>query len=77
MAEAILNDKKLIVPAAAYMQGEYGLDGIFFGAPVQLGRNGIERIIEYSLDESEKEALTKSAAAVRSTTEALLSLIEL
>lgn len=77
MAEAILKDKKLIVPAAAYMQGEYGLDGIFFGAPVQLGRAGIEKVIEYSLDESEKEALVKSAAAVRSTTEALLSLVQL
>ena len=77
MAEAILKDKKLIVPAAAYMQGEYGLEGIFFGAPVQLGSSGVEKIIEYSLDDDEKEALTKSAAAVRSTTEAMLALVEL
>jgi len=77
MAEAILKDKKLIVPAAAFMQGEYGLDGIFFGAPVQLGRAGVERIIEYSLDEEEKAALVKSAEAVRSTTEAMMNLVQL
>lgn len=77
MVEAILKDKHLIVPAAAYMQGEYGLNGIFFGVPVQLGRSGVERIIEYTLDEEEKEALIKSAAAVRSTTEALLNLVKI
>ncbi len=77
MVEAILKDKRLIVPAAAYMQGEYGLKDIFFGAPVQLGRNGVEKIIQYSLDEAEKEALKKSAEAVRSTTEAMLNLVKL
>jgi malate dehydrogenase len=64
MAEAILKDKHLIVPAAAYLQGEYGLNGIFFGAPVQLGRKGVERIIEYKLSEAEMAALQKSAAGV-------------
>lgn len=77
MAEAILKDKKLIVPCAAYMQGEYGLNDIFFGAPVMLGSKGIEKIIEYELDESEKAALQKSAEAVRSTTEALLNLVKI
>ena len=75
MVEAILKDKHLIVPAAAYMQGEYGLKDIFFGAPVQLGRKGIEKVIEYQLDENEKAALQKSAEAVRSTTEALKNLV--
>src|SRR5574342_1201107 len=60
MAEAILKDKKLIVPAAAYMQGEYGLSDMFFGVPVMLGADGIEKIVEYSLDAEEKAALEKS-----------------
>jgi malate dehydrogenase len=77
MVEAILKDKQLIVPAAAFMQGEYGLKGIFFGAPVQLGRNGIEKIIEYDLNDDEKTALLHSAAAVQETTEALVNLVSL
>jgi malate dehydrogenase len=71
MVEAILLDRHLIVPASAYLQGEYGLSGIFFGVPVQLGRSGMERIIEYDLNEEELEALQKSAAHVRETIEAL------
>ncbi|MFC2065252.1 malate dehydrogenase [Chloroflexota bacterium] len=71
MVEAILKDKHLIIPAAAYMQGEYGLNDIFFGVPVQLGRNGIEKIIEYRLSESEEMAIEKSAVEVRETIEAL------
>jgi len=74
MVEAILKDKQLIVPAAAFMQGEYGLKDIFFGVPVQLGRNGIEKIIEYDLNSEEKDALLRSAAAVKETTAALESL---
>lgn len=77
MAEAILKDKRLIVPCAAYMQGEYGLNDMYFGVPVMLGRNGIEKIIEYSLDEEEKAAFEKSAAAVRETHEALKALVQL
>ena len=76
MVEAILKDKQLIVPAAAFMQGEYGLNGIFFGVPVQLGRNGIEKVIEYKLNDLEKEEINKSAAAVRETIEALEKLIK-
>jgi malate dehydrogenase len=71
MVEAILKDKHLIIPGAAYMQGEYGLDGIFFGVPVQLGRSGVERIIEYDLSESERAELQKSAESVSGTIEAL------
>ncbi len=62
MAEAILKDKHLIIPASAYMDGEYGLKDMFFGAPVQLGRGGMEKIFEYSLDTDEKAAMEKSAA---------------
>jgi malate dehydrogenase len=66
MAEAILKDKHLIVPAAAYLNGEYGLKDIYFGVPVQLGRGGVEKIIEYDLSAEEQETLVKSAESVRS-----------
>ena len=62
MAEAILKDKHMIIPASAFMQGEYGLEDVFFGVPVQLGRGGMEKIIEYRLNAEEKAALEKSAA---------------
>ena len=75
MAEAILKDKHLIVPCAAYMQGEYGLHDMFFGVPVQLGRKGIERIVEYKLDAEEQAAFEKSAVAVKETHEALKKLV--
>jgi len=71
MVEAILRDRHLIVPASVYLQGEYGLSGIFFGVPVQLGRGGMERIIEYELNQDELEALRKSAAHVRETIDSL------
>lgn len=64
MVEAILKDKHLIVPASAYLQGEYGLRDIFFGVPVQLGRKGVEKIIEYRLSEEEMAAVRKSAQGV-------------
>jgi len=64
MVDAILKDKHLIVPAATYLTGQYGLKDIFFGAPVQLGRKGVEKIIEYSLAPEELAALQKSAAGV-------------
>ena len=76
MVEAILKDKNLIVPAAAYMRGEYGLEDIFFGVPVQLGRKGAVKIIEYQLNEDEKAALNKSASAVSQTIQALHKLVE-
>ena len=77
MVDAILKDKHLIVPASAYMQGEYGLKDMYFGVPVQLGRSGIEKIVKYTLDESEQVALKNSAAAVWQTTEALRSLVHI
>jgi malate dehydrogenase len=77
MVDAILKDKHLVVPASAYMQGEYGLNDIFFGAPVQLGRKGVEKIIEYDLNGEEKAALEKSASSVQGTIEALRSLVEI
>jgi malate dehydrogenase len=64
MVEAILKDKQLVVPAAVYMQGEYGLNDIYFGAPTQLGANGVEKIIEYELNAEELAALKQSAEGV-------------
>jgi malate dehydrogenase len=77
MAEAILKDKHLIVPCAAYMDGEYGLKDMFFGTQVQLGRKGMEKIIEYKLDADEKALLDKSAASVKETHEALKKLVKI
>jgi malate dehydrogenase len=77
MAEAILKDKKLIVPCATYMHGEYGLNDMYFGVPVMLGAGGMERIIEYKFDAEEKAMFEKSAASVKETHEALKSLVTL
>ncbi len=77
MVEAILKDRHLIVPCAAYMQGEYGLKDMFFGVPVMLGRKGIEKIIEYELDETEQGLFQKSAAAVKETHDALKKLVKI
>ncbi len=65
MVAAILRDKKKIIPSAAYLQGEYGLEGLFVGVPVKLGRAGVEEIIELDLTADEMAALQKSADAVR------------
>ncbi|MBE0681640.1 MAG: malate dehydrogenase [Anaerolineales bacterium] len=75
MADAIIKDKKLIVPCAAYMNGEYGLKDMYFGVPVMLGAGGMERIIEYRFDAEEKAMFEKSAASVKETHEALKSLV--
>jgi malate dehydrogenase len=77
MVEAILKDKHQVVPAAALLHGEYGLKEMFFGVPVQLGREGIEKILEYRLTDTETAALVKSAEAVRQTLDALRSLIKI
>ena len=77
MAEAILKDKHLIVSASAAMQGEYGLKDMFFGVPVQLGRSGVEKIVEYTLDAEEKAAMEKSAAAVKESIDVMLGLVKL
>jgi len=65
MVESILKDKKKILPCAAYLEGEYGISGLFVGVPVKLGARGIEQIIEIKLTAEEKAALDKSAASVR------------
>jgi malate dehydrogenase len=65
MCEAIVRDQKRILPCAAWLQGEYGMSGLFLGVPCKLGRGGLERIIEVSLTDDERAALEKSADAVR------------
>ncbi|NJK78865.1 MAG: malate dehydrogenase [Chloroflexaceae bacterium] len=74
MVESILLDKKRLLPCSAYLEGEYGLNDIYFGVPCVLGSNGIERIIELPLDDAEQELVQKSADAVRSTVETLKTL---
>ncbi|MBI3943888.1 MAG: malate dehydrogenase [Chloroflexi bacterium] len=71
MVEAILKDRKLIIPCSVYLDGEYGLKDIFFGVPVKLGRQGVEQIIEIKLQPGEKTALDKSVELIRSTMSAL------
>ncbi|HEX5577878.1 MAG TPA: malate dehydrogenase [Gemmatimonadaceae bacterium] len=65
MCEAIVRDQKRILPCAAWLEGEYGMSGLFLGVPCKLGRRGLEKIIEVTLTDEEKEALAKSADAVR------------
>ncbi|WP_124726932.1 malate dehydrogenase [Staphylospora marina] len=65
MAEAILKDKKRILPAIAYLEGEYGYNDMYLGVPVILGGSGIEKVIELELTEDEKKALDKSAESVQ------------
>ncbi len=65
MVEAILKDKKKILPCAAYLEGEYGVQGLFVGVPVKLGARGIEQIIEIKLTAEEQAALGKSADSVK------------
>jgi malate dehydrogenase len=65
MVEAILKDKKKILPCATYLEGEYGINGLFVGVPVKLGARGIEQIIEIQLTPEENAALQKSANSVR------------
>jgi malate dehydrogenase len=65
MVDAIFNDRKKVLPCAAYLEGEYGISGLFVGVPVKLGAKGIEQIIEIKLTAEEDAALKKSAAAVK------------
>jgi len=71
MVEAILKDKKKILPCAVYLTGEYGIDGYFVGVPCKLGANGLEQIIEIKLTPDEDAALKRSAAAVKELCEVI------
>jgi len=65
MVEAILKDKKLIVPCSVFLTGEYGVNDQFLGVPVKLGKGGAEQVIQITLTADEQAALAKSAAAVK------------
>jgi malate dehydrogenase len=71
MVDSILLDKKMIMPCAAYLQGEYGIDGLFVGVPVKLGATGMEEIIEIELSGEEQALLQKSASAVKELVEVM------
>jgi malate dehydrogenase len=71
MVEAVLTDRKTLAPCAAYLRGEYGIENLFIGVPVILGKNGIERIVELELTDDEQAQLKVSAAAVRKGMEEL------
>lgn len=76
MAEAILKDKKKILPSAVYLEGEYGIHNLFIGVPVKLGATGVEDILEIPLSDKEKEALHDSAASVQQLVEDMKRLSE-
>jgi len=71
MVEAILLDQKRILPCTAYLEGEYGIDGLYIGVPVRLGAKGIEEIVQLKLSAEERRALKASAAAVREVVDVL------
>ena len=60
MVDAVVLDEKRVLPCTAYLEGEYGIDGLYMGVPVVLGAGGIERIVELDLDEAEQQALKAS-----------------
>ena len=74
MVDSILLDKRRIVPAAAYLEGEYGVSGVFIGVPVILGANGVEKVIELDLTEEEQTGFQKSVDAVNELVEAMANL---
>jgi malate dehydrogenase len=71
MVDAILLDRKRLLPCTALCQGEYGIDNLFLGVPVKLGREGVEEIVEIELEEDEREQLRRSADSVRQVVAAL------
>jgi malate dehydrogenase len=77
MADAILLDKKRVLPATVYLQGEYGVDDLFIGVPVKLGAGGVEHIIELKLSPEEDRALKRSAAAVRELVDSMFARLNL
>jgi NAD-dependent malate dehydrogenase len=74
MCDSIIFDQKRVLPCAALCQGEFGIDGLFVGVPVRLGKEGVEEIIEIDLEDNEKEQLSKSAAAVKELVDAMANL---
>ncbi len=74
MCDSIIHDQKRVLPCAALCQGEFGVDGLFVGVPVRLGKEGVEEIVEIELEDDEKQQLEKSAAAVKELVDAMANL---
>jgi malate dehydrogenase len=74
MVDSIVFDQKRVLPCAAYCDGDYGIDGLFVGVPVKLGKEGVEEIVEIELTDDEAAQLSSSAAAVRELVDAMASL---
>jgi malate dehydrogenase len=74
MVEAIVYDKRKIIPSCVLLSGEYGVDGLFIGVPAMIGKNGVEQVIEMDLTEAEKEAFKNSVAAVQKTVDEVKSM---
>jgi malate dehydrogenase len=74
MVDSIVHDQKRVLPCAALCQGEFGIDNLFVGVPVKLGKDGVEEIVEVNLDDTEKEQLRQSADAVRELVDAMANL---
>jgi malate dehydrogenase len=72
MMEAVLKDQRLVLPAIAYLEGEYGYSDLYLGVPIIIGGNGIEKIIELDLLEEEKTALDRSVQSVRNVIKLLV-----
>jgi malate dehydrogenase len=75
MAESYLHDKKRVLPCAAYLDGQYGISGLYIGVPVVIGAGGVERIVEIELDATERAAFDKSCDSVRELIEASRKLV--
>jgi len=75
MIEAIVKDRKRILPCTTALEGQYGIDNVYCGVPVKLGKNGVEQILEINLTANELEALQKSAAEVKSNCDSLADLL--
>ncbi len=71
MAESILKDKKKVLPCSTYLEGEYGINGLFVGVPVKLGAGGVEKIYEVKLTDDERAMLKKSADSVQEMVDVL------
>tara|TARA_Y100000768_G_scaffold256803_1_gene195231 strand:+ start:330 stop:617 length:288 start_codon:yes stop_codon:yes gene_type:complete len=69
MAESFLRDKKRVIPCASLCEGEFGIDGYFIGVPSLIGKGGVEKILEFDLNDSEKSALNNTLDAVKKTVE--------
>jgi malate dehydrogenase len=74
MAESYLRDKRRVLPCAAYLNGEYGIDGMYVGVPIVIGANGVERILEVTFNDDEKAMFEKSVGAVKGLIEACKSI---